>query len=260
MKPPILHRKGIPFFHEKTEIEYRKDPYERYDEMVVKQSVLHLADRVWGNYPMQAVFDFAENHYSTDSKSKSNILEIGCGVGRWIGTLAQRYSNANCWGIDYSYQMLRRASEFWIEGKEILMDLTRRGFAKRLMVQGYQLKNLQLGLAKGENLPFDDSSQNLVLNSFLLDRLENPTKGLQEMHRILKPEGKLVLITPLNFHKTNHWQTYYPPIKLSLILTQIGFDILDWQEEIIIQEPMDFHGNAVTWRCLGFVATKMHCF
>ncbi|MEZ4883796.1 MAG: methyltransferase domain-containing protein [Chitinophagales bacterium] len=257
MKPPILHRRGIPFFYEKTKAEYHKDPYERYDEMVVKQSVIHLADTVWKGYPMQAIFDFAENHYPTDSKSKNNILELGCGVGRWIGTLAQGYPNANCWGIDYSYQMLRRASEFWMEGREILMDLTRRGFTQPLTVQGHQLKNLQLGLAKAENLPFASNTQDLVLNSFLLDRLDDPSKGLQEMHRVLKPNGKLVLVTPLNFHKASHWQTYYPPIKLSLILTQIGFSILDWQEEIIIKEPMDFHGNAVTWRCIGFVAIKM---
>lgn len=123
-------------------------------------------------------------------------------------------------------------------------------------MRGHQLKNLQLGLAKGENLPFDSNSQDLVLNSFLLDRLEDPAKGLEEMYRVLKPEGKLILITPLNFYRAAHWKTFYPPIKLSLILTQIGFGILDWQEEIMIQEPMDFHGNAVTWKCLGFVAIK----
>lgn len=127
MKPPISYRKEIPLFHEKTEAEYRKDPYERYDEMVVKQSVLHLADEAWKTYPMQAVVDFAANHYPTNSDS--HILEIGCGVGRWIGTLAQDYPKAHCWGIDYSYQMLKRAREFWIEGKEIWMDLTRKGFS-----------------------------------------------------------------------------------------------------------------------------------
>ncbi|MFK7907978.1 MAG: class I SAM-dependent methyltransferase [Chitinophagales bacterium] len=254
MKPPISYRREIPLFYEKTEAEYRKDPYERYDESVVKQSVLHLADEVWGEYPVQAVFDFAESHCL--NLSGQNILELGCGVGRWIGTLAQRYPEANCWGIDYSYQMLRRAREFWMEGKEILMDLTRRGFAECLNVRGHQLPNLQLGLAKAENLPFANDSQNLVLNSFLLDRLENPIQGLSEMHRVLKPNGKLVLISPLNFYKAAHWEAFYPPVKLSFLLAKIGFDILDWQENIIIQEPLDFHGNAVTWKCLGIVAVK----
>ncbi len=254
MKPPISYRRNIPLFYEKTEAEYRKDSYERYDESVVKQSVLHLADDVWGAYPVQAVFDFAEGHCL--HLSGQNVLELGCGVGRWIGTLAQRYPKANCWGIDYSYQMLRRAREFWIEGKEILMDLTRRGFTQRLIVRGHQLQNLQLGLAKAEGLPFADESQDLVLNSYLLDRLEEPTQGLLEMHRVLKPNGKLVLITPLNFYKASHWETFYPPVKISFLLAKIGFDILDWQENIIIQEPLDFHGNAVTWKCLGIVAVK----
>ncbi len=254
MKPPIHYRKQIPLFYEKSEAEYRKDPYERYDGMVTKQSVIHLADEVWKNYPMQAVFDFAENHCA--DYSEHNILELGCGVGRWIGTLARRFPNSRCWGIDYSYQMLRRASEFWVEGKEILMDLTRRGFAERLTVQGHQLQNLQFGLAKAESLPFDSESQDLVLNSFLLDRLQEPSKGLLEMHRVLKPKGKLILVTPLNFYTAAQWEAFYPPVKLSLLLAKIGFDILDWQEEMVIQEPMDFHGNVVTWKCLGFVAVK----
>jgi hypothetical protein len=57
---PILDRKGIPFFHQKTALEFQQDVYERYHEMVMRQSALHLADELWGAYPFQAVFDFVE--------------------------------------------------------------------------------------------------------------------------------------------------------------------------------------------------------
>lgn len=254
MQTPIKHRGNIPFFYNKTESEFQKDPYERYDTMVVRQSSLHLLDEVWGGYPWQGVLDFAIPHYP--DIQKENILEIGCGVGRWIGQLAQSNPNTTCWGIDYSYQMLKRAHAFWVQGKGILFDLTNRGFSQNINVQGHHLNNLQLGLAKAENLPFDNNTQDLILNSFLLDRLDDPTKGLQEMYRVLKPDGKLILITPLNFSKAKHWKTYYPPVKTSHILNKIGFNILDWQEGIIIQEPMDLHGNVVTWKCLGLVVEK----
>jgi ubiquinone/menaquinone biosynthesis C-methylase UbiE len=250
---PILDRKGIPFFYQKTNLEFQQDVYERYHEMVIRQSALHLADELWGKYPFQSGFDFAETHYS--NQDISNILEIGCSVGKWIGTLAARYPKATCWGIDYSYQMLKQANEFWVKSKAITIDLTDKGFSE-LLIKGEELTNLKFGLAKAENLPFDANSQDLVLNSFLMDRLENPMQGLQEMYRVLKPNGKLIVITPLNFQKAEHWKIFFPPIKIVNILKEIGFEILDWQEEIIINEPLDFRGNVVRWQCLGFVVTK----
>ncbi|MGK0388547.1 MAG: ubiquinone/menaquinone biosynthesis C-methylase UbiE [Maribacter sp.] len=253
MKPIISNRKGIPFFHQKTALEFQQDVYERYQEMVVRQSALHLVDNLWGRYPFQPVFDFAEKHYP--KATEINVLEIGCGVGRWMGTLAKRYPKSIFWGIDYSYQMLKRANEFWVQGKEISIDLIDKGLSQQ-SIKGEQFNHLKFGLAKAENLPFDKNSQDLVLNSFLIDRLENPIKGLEEMYRVLKPNGQLIVVTPLNFNKAEHWKMYYPPIQLSNILKEIGFEILDWKENIIVNEPLDAHGNVVRWKCLGFVVKK----
>jgi len=253
MQPVIYNRKGIPFFHQKTEVEFRQDIYERYHEMVVRQSALHMADELWGRYPFQPVFDFAKKHYPTITQI--NILEIGCGVGRWIATLAKHYPKANCWGIDYSYQMLKRANEFWVKGKEISIDLTDKGLGHKSQ-KGEQLSNLKFGLAKAEKLPFDTNSQDIVVSSFLLDRIENPIKGLKEMYRVLKPKGKLIVTSPLNFKKAEHWNKYYPPSKFSDTLQKIGFEIIEWKEDMIVNEPLDVQGNLVRWNCLGFVATK----
>lgn len=253
MKPILSIRQGIPFYYQKTKLEFQQDDYERYEEMVLRQSSLHLADQIWERYPFQAVFDFADRHYPTESEI--NILDVGCGVGRWAGTLAKRYSKATVWGIDFSYQMLKRANEFWVHGKEISIDLINKGFIKQSII-GSQLQNLKFGLAKAEDLPFDDRSQDLVINSFLIDRLENPKKGVEEMYRVLKPNGKLIVITPLNFNKDEHWNMYYPPSKLSKIISEIGFELLDWKEDIIVKEPLDFHGNELIWNCLGFVVKR----
>jgi len=253
MQPFVDSRKGIPFFHQKTKLEFQQDIYERYQLMVVRQSALHTADRLWGGYPFQPVFDFAEKHYP--KATKINILEIGCGVGRWIATLAKHYPKSTCWGIDYSYQMLKQANEFWVEGKEISIDLSDKGL-EQLSLKGEQLNNLKFGLAKAEKLPFDDNSQKIVVNSFLLDRLENPREDLIEMYRVLKPTGKLMVISPLNFKKVTHWKMYYPPIQILNILEEIGFKVLEWKEDIIVKEPLDRHGNFVRWKCLGFVVEK----
>ena len=253
MRASIYNRKGIPFFHDKTTLEFKQDIYERYDEMVIRQTALHLVDKIWDKIPFQPVFDFAEKH-SSDS-SNINILEIGCGVGKWIASLSTKNPNSICWGVDYSYQMLKRANECWVEGKEISIDLMSKGLGQHF-IKGEQIPNLKFGLAKAEKLPFEDNSQDLVVSSFLLDRLEEPRKGLEEMHRVLKASGQLILISPLNFNTAENWKMYFPSCKLSDVLVEIGFEIIEWKEDMIIDEPMDARGNVVQWSCLAFVVSK----
>ena len=151
--------------------------------------------------------------------------------------------------------MLKRAHEFWVQGKELSIDWTDKGFPQQ-SIKGKRFQQLKFGLAKAENLPFDDNSQDLVLNSFLIDRLENPIQGLKEMYRVLKPSGQVIVVTPLNFTKAKHWKMYYPTTQIATILKKIGFEIMDWQETIIVNEPLDVHGNLLHWKCLGFVAKK----
>jgi len=254
MQTPLSYRGEIPFFYNKTAVEYQQDNYERYDEMVVRQSALHLADQLWGGYPMQVVLDYAASHYPRINQP--TVVEIGCGVGRWIGSVATQFPKASCWGIDFSYQMLKRAQEFWVAGKTLSMDLRNKGYFSPLNVEGHRLTNLQFGLAKASQLPFEDNSQNLILNSFLLDRLEDIGGGLNEMYRVLAPEGRIILISPLNFNKAAHWQNFYPPNKLLQFLKDMNFEILDWQANLLVSEPLDIHGNSIRWKVVAAVLRK----
>lgn len=254
MKTPIAYRKTIPFFYEKTAVEYQKDPYERYEPMVVRQLLLHLSDKYWGGYPFQNILDFAATFYPQNTPS--NILELGCGIGRWIAELAQQYPQSHCWGIDYSYQMLKTAQDYWINQKTITIDGCHKGFSKPLTLQHHSITNVNFGLAKASELPFDDNSQDLIVSSFLLDRLSSPSKGLEEMYRVLRPQQSLILVSPLNFKEAEHWHSYYPPTKLQSIVKNIGFDIIEWQPTLIVSEPLDIHGNVITWSCIGAVLTK----
>ena len=204
---------------------------------------------------MQGVLDFAESHYP--KQPPQQMVEVGCGVGRWIATLAQRHPQATCWGIDYSYQMLKRAHEFWVQGRAIDIDWSHKGFPPLPPVQTQPLDNLHFGLAKAADLPFEANSQNLVVSSFVLDRLEAPLEGLRDMHRVLQPQGRLILVTPLNFEQKIHWAQCYPASKIHNLLQGLGFEVLHWEENLLLSEPLDVHGNAVTWRCLGVVGVKM---
>jgi ubiquinone/menaquinone biosynthesis C-methylase UbiE len=251
---PISFRKNIPLFYNKTEEEIRKDQYERYDPMVIRQSALHLFDELWAGYPMQEVLDFAQEHWP--KSEVKNVVELGCSVGRWIAEITETNPKANCWGIDYSYQLLRQASDIWIHGKVDNLDFSRIGFPNNYRIEKKPLQNLRFGLAKAEKLPFDDESQDMVLSSFLFDRLQDPIQGVLEMKRVLKKGGKMIMVTPLNFIKSEHWKQFDPPVKLYHQLTDLGLEVLDWREDMIIKEPLDARGNEIVWRCIAVVATK----
>ncbi|MFT6322046.1 MAG: ubiquinone/menaquinone biosynthesis C-methylase UbiE [Granulosicoccus sp.] len=253
MEKPISFRMQIPFFIKKSEIDFQKDLYERFDDMVVRHIALHLADDIWGAYPFQTGFDFITRHLQ--NKKNVNILELGCGVGRMIGTLAKKNPAGNFWGIDYSYQMLKQGHDFWVEKKTILLDLSHKGFSS-IRLPGHELKNLNFGLAKAEELPFQNESQDFVFSNFLLDRLKQPLEGLKEMQRVLKPDGKIIIVTPLNFLHKDHWEQFYPSIKLFQVIKNMGFDILEWEDEFTMEEPLDLRGNILKWNCLGMVLAK----
>jgi len=255
LQVPVRYRDCIPFFYDKSEAEFREDAYERFDPMVIRQTGLHLGDEIWGKYPWQPIHDFAVLYLNI--VAKDSILELGCSTGRWIGTMAERFPQTTCWGIDYSYQLLKRANEFWVAGDTIYLDFSKHGGERMIELKGHQLSNLYFGLAKSESLPFDNNSQHFILNSFLLDRLSDPNQGIAEMYRVLAPGGRMVMVTPLNFLMTKHWKEFYPAIKIHQKLVDIGFKILEWQDDMVIEEPLDVRGNSVHWKCLAVVVEKV---
>ena len=255
MKSPHFIRYNIPFFYQKTEREFRQDVYERYDEMVVRQTALHLADELWEVYPFQPVLDWMLKHLPKEENLK--IVEVGCGVGRLIGSMAMAQKSNDYWGLDYSYQMLRRAFEYWKSQKDIDLDLSARGRSKITLSRINVPSSLvNFGLAKGEDLPFEKESVDVVCSSFLLDRLSDPMAGIKEQYRVLKKGGKLLLITPLNFQKAKHWELFYPLDQFVKQIELVGFSINKINSELIVDEPLDAHGNFIRWNCIGVSAEK----
>ncbi len=251
MKDPIRYRHEIPFYYDKSAIELRLDPYERYDPMVLRQSLIHLSNSLWDNYAWKAIQNYIQDHWPR--QIPNDILEIGCGVGRLIGDIALQHPDANCWGIDYSYQMLKRAKEAWVDGKTISLDGSKYGFENNIPIGGRSISNLNFGLSQCESLPFDDHSQDIIFSSFLLDRLEDPLQGLKEMKRVLRLDGIVIIITPLNFQISNNWQKFFPLKKLEKEIQDVGFNILDFQKDMIVYEPLDAMENSIHWRCVCMI-------
>ncbi len=101
--------------------------------------------------------------------AQGNVLEIGIGTGRNL-----RYYQNSCkiTGVDLSSEMLRRAE-------------------KKARTQK---KNIQLSLANAEKLPFKNQEFDTVIDTLCLCTYQDPIKVLQEMKRVCKKNGKILLL------------------------------------------------------------------
>jgi len=102
------------------------------------------------------------------------VLDVACGPGELVLGLAPRVKFAR--GIDITYEMLRQAREFQRER---------------------QIANACFDLGRVEQLPYLDGRFDFVSCQCSIHHLEKPRLALQEMVRVMKPEGRLMIIDSL---------------------------------------------------------------
>jgi ubiquinone/menaquinone biosynthesis C-methylase UbiE len=106
------------------------------------------------------------------------VLDVGCGTGRAVAALADRYL-ARAWGIDPSPEMVEVA----------------RGRIPR----GAQVK-----VGRAEDLPFKEGWFERVL-MWLTVHLVSGSEALAEARRVLTPDGRLVIATFDPTHFDDFW-------------------------------------------------------
>jgi len=137
-------------------------------------------------------------------KDEDSILEIGFGSGTHFRELLSKANNLNLTGIDYSPEMTELAT---------LNN-------KRYVESG----QIELYTGNSNQLPFDDNSFNTLFCNMVIYFWENPEEHLNEIQRVLKPEG-----------------TFYTGMRtrrsmLDLPFTKYGFNLYTvtmWKEILI---------------------------
>jgi ubiquinone/menaquinone biosynthesis C-methylase UbiE len=102
------------------------------------------------------------------------VLDIACGPGAFVLALAPRVKFAV--GLDLTPEMLRQARQFQAEK---------------------QVANAAFAGADAEQVPFADASFDLVSCQHAFHHLTRPELVLGEMMRVMKPEGRLLILDPL---------------------------------------------------------------
>ena len=254
LPPPLSTRRGIPFYHAKSEAEFKDDLYERYDSLVARQTALHLCDDLHGSYPFQPLLDFVLAGLPATDHPLA-VADLGCSVGRLAAELAQRHPDWEVYGIDLSYQMLRQAADVWTRASAPPPNLVKAGWGTPAL-PAHQLENLHFALAKAEDLPFPDGSLDLILNTFLIDRIPDPFAAFAEWYRCLQPGGRLIAVSPLNFLNPDSWRKYHPPVKILEHLLASGWSLIDWLDPLTLEEPLDVRENVVKWQTVAMVLER----
>jgi ubiquinone/menaquinone biosynthesis C-methylase UbiE len=93
------------------------------------------------------------------------ILDVGCGTGRYLELLNP---NNKKFGIDQSNEMLEIAR--------------------------HKIPDAHFQNASAESLPFDSNSFDLVYSVRVLQHIRNQEKAINEMARVCKPSGTLIIV------------------------------------------------------------------
>ncbi|BAY91899.1 MULTISPECIES: methyltransferase domain-containing protein [unclassified Tolypothrix] len=123
----------------------------------------------------QAQIDLIEEllHWA-EVETAENILDVGCGIGGSSLYLAEKF-HAKATGITLSPVQANRATE-----RAQKLNLSDRS---------------QFLVADAQEMPFADNSFDLVWSLESGEHMPNKIKFLQECYRVLKPGGKLIMVT-----------------------------------------------------------------
>jgi len=153
--------------------------------------------------------------------SGEKVLEIGVGIGTDLVNYAK--NGAIVSGIDLTEEAIRMTK-------------------KNLKLRGLKYESLQI--ADAENLPFKDSSFDLVVSLGVLHHTPNMDKAIKEVYRVLKPHGKAIILI-----YARGWKHYFKRIGIHGIL--LG-GLIKKGYNRLISDQTEVHGNSP----LTYVLTK----
>ncbi|MCL2369877.1 MAG: class I SAM-dependent methyltransferase [Firmicutes bacterium] len=94
------------------------------------------------------------------------VLDVGCGNGSLIGAVKKK-ANIEAYGVDVSSGMIEECRE--------------------------RFKEITFQIAVCENLPFEDEELDIITMNCVLHHLKDPQAFYREAHRVLKPNGTLLV-------------------------------------------------------------------
>ncbi len=113
---------------------------------------------------------WVEKYLDLYLKNAGTFIDIGCGPGVIIKTIAEKYPNINVTGMDFSKERINDA----------LSNVS-------------QIINAEVAFGDANDIPFESNTFDIVFCRFLLEYLPDPMQAISEMIRICKTGGTVIL-------------------------------------------------------------------
>lgn len=110
-----------------------------------------------------------EHFFNNGLLHSKKLLDVGCGTGAMLDMFASLLPDKEFVGIDSSQEILTHAKEI-------------------------ENPNIQLIRGEASSLPFEDNSFDFVYTRLVLMHNPNPSKIIQEMIRVCKPNGIIMSV------------------------------------------------------------------
>lgn len=139
-------------------------------------------DQLWGDEAALAQFlSEADNarvrlteeiveHIVSRVADHAQVVDIGCGAGDLLLALRRKCPTVSVAGLDFSPKALERARKNLPDGDFVLDRISK--------------------------LPYDDERFDVVLCTDTLEHLERPVTLVEELVRICRPDGSVVIVVP----------------------------------------------------------------
>lgn len=182
---------------------------------------------------------------TVDFVAQKNIIEVGCGVGAQSEILLKKFEHLHIDGIDSSAKQITRA--------------------KKHLASYIKQKRVKLQTGDALNLPFEENIFDGAFVCWLLEHVSEPVGILKEIHRTLRPGGKVICNEVMNstfflhpyspatmtywFQFNDHqWSIKGDPFvgaKLGNYLTQAGFRNIKMNPRIVHCDSRDTKQRAI---------------
>ena len=142
-----------------------------------------------------------------DRKLHSRLLDCGCGIGALSFSAAEMGYQVTAIDtspifIDFCLMLRGRPGPFEVELPG-LGSFVRK--AKLFVPSFFRDSQIEFLLGDALQMGFQDESFDFIVSSNVLDRVADPTLAVSEIYRSLRPGGRLIVSSPLD------WSLIYTP-------------------------------------------------
>lgn len=185
------------------------------------------------NHSNKTLYDLAFS--MLDLKPKEHLLEIGFGNGNHFSHYFDLQPEVRVTGVDFSVDMCEEAEK---DNSKLIKD-----------------HQLTIHCADASGIPIQDSTVDIIISLNVVYFWDPIVGYLQELRRVLKPGGQLLLgyrprkiVEHLEFTKQNF--ILYDPSELNLLMQQNGFKHLLEEQNNYKKESPDGTDIEITDICM----------